>query len=185
MKTIIFLGAAASAMALAAAPALAQSPDAPSTGLFAPITGYGTLGMSDRKTGDQLEGVTGRLGLRFGPYLGAEAEGTFGVDEKKGTVGGLPYRNDWKRSVGAYAVGYVPVTPRLDVFGRVGLANTKLESRLGTDTAKSQRDSINYGGGAQFFFTGHDGLRADYTHESYTNGPGHANVWGLSYVRKF
>ena len=38
MKTIIFLGAAASAMALAAAPALAQSPDAPSTGLFAPIT---------------------------------------------------------------------------------------------------------------------------------------------------
>lgn len=180
MKKIILLSAAAASFAFAAAPALAQS-----AGVLGPISGYGTLGYGERKHGDQLESVTGRLGLRFGRFVGIEGEGAFGVDDKKGTVGGLPYKSELKRSVGAYAVGYVPITDRLDVFGRVGLGNTKLKGTLDGTSITEQRDSVNYGGGAQFFFTGHDGVRADFTRESYRNGPGHANVWGVSYVRKF
>jgi len=180
MKKVILLSAAVSSLAFVGAPAMAQS-----TAVLSPITGYGTLGYGMRKHGDQLESVTGRLGLRFGRFVGIEGEGAFGVDDKKGTVGGLPYKSELNRSVAAYAVGYVPITNRLDVFGRVGLGNTKLTGTLGETSITKQRDSVNYGGGAQFFFTGHDGLRADFTRESYRNGPGHANVWGVSYVRKF
>jgi opacity protein-like surface antigen len=182
MKSIIFAAAALSSLSLAAAPAAAQSADAARA-----VTGYGSLGYShyDSSNAPNLGGITGRLGARFGRYVGAEAEGTFGVRDKEGVVGGVPYKTEMKRSVAAYAVGYVPLSERLDLFGRVGLANTKIETTTAAGGSSFRRDSVNYGGGAQYFLTPNDGLRAEYTRQSYRDGPGHANVWGASYVRKF
>jgi outer membrane immunogenic protein len=181
MKTFILAGAALSALCLSTAPAHAQAV----TDWLTPITGYGALGYSMRDDGGHLGAVTGRLGLRYGRFLGTEAEGSFGVKDHDLTLGGLPYEQKLDRSVAAYAVGYVPILPRFDLFGRVGLGNTKLEGSIGALESDRQRDTLNYGGGAQYFFTGHDGLRADYTVEDYRQGPGHANVWNVSYVRKF
>jgi hypothetical protein len=181
MNKMIIATAAAATLSLAALPAAAQSDQAQR-----PITGYGTLGYSHVDGGStNLGGVTGRLGLRFGRFVGAEAEGTFGVDDDKGRVSGVPVQTELKRSVGVYGVGYVPVSPKIDLFGRVGLGNSKVETSGLGQAVRDSRDSVNYGGGAQVFLTDHDGVRAEYTRESFRHGPGHDNVWGLSYVRKF
>jgi hypothetical protein len=181
MNRIIIASAAAAAISLVALPAAAQTDPAQR-----PITGYGTLGYThlDRGPAD-LGGVTGRLGLRFGRFVGAEAEGTFGVDSDKSRVSGAPARTELKRSVGVYGVGYVPVGSKVDLFGRVGLGNSKVETSGLGQAVRESRDSVNYGGGAQVFLTQRDGLRAEYTRESFRHGPGHNNAWGLSYVRKF
>lgn len=179
MKKLILI--AALPVLAAAAPAMAQQ--ATDT---RPFTGYGTLGYShsDRGVSD-LGGVTGRLGLRFGQFVGVEGEGTFGVTDDDSTRRGVPTETKWERSMAAYGVGYLPVTPQLDLFGRVGLGNSRVKTRGLPQLETVQRDSINYGAGAQYFFTANDGIRADFTRESYRHGPGRADTYGLSYVRKF
>ena len=175
--------AAPLAIAAVAAPAAAQTAET------RPFTGYGSLGYSHSDRGQSdLGGVTGRVGLRFGRYLGAEAEGTFGVTDDDRVRGGRATETEWKRSVGAYAVGFVPLGDRMDVFARVGLANTKVETTpgvAGQSLTRQRNDSINYGAGVQYFLTQKDGLRADFTHESYRHGPGQASTYGVSYVRRF
>src|SRR3712207_3799278 len=115
MKRVAFATAAAAAC-LTAVPALAQT--APGVGA------YGTLGYSqhdDRGAG--LGTAQGRLGYKFTPMLGVEAEGAIGVDTDRGPVGQAKV----KRSVGAYAVGAAPVSPNLELFGRVGYGNTRFK----------------------------------------------------------
>lgn len=176
---IIAISVAVSALALAA-PALAQSDTAPG------ITGYGNLGYAQHDAGSIDTGaISGRLGARFGRYFGVEGEAGFGVKSDKNTVAGVQTRSSLKHDFAAYGVGFLPVTPRLDLFARAGYGTTKFGvTTAGTEVSNS-RSSWNYGGGAQYFLTANDGLRADYTRESFVHGPGHDNVWGLSYVRKF
>ena len=172
--------AALPALALSAGSAIAQEADA------RPFTGYGNLGYSHSDRGrSDVGGVTGRLGLRFGQFVGAEAEGTFGVTDDDSRRLGVPTETNWNRSVAAYGVGFVPVTPQFDVFARVGLGNSRVRTTGLAQPMTVKRDSINYGAGAQYFFTGNDGIRADFTRESYRHGPGRADTYGVSYVRKF
>jgi outer membrane immunogenic protein len=175
--------ALSSLMLIAAAPAMAQTGD---TG-FNPWSAYGTLGYNqyDQSAGSNLGALTGRLGLRYGRYVGAEVEGAFGVDNDTYLRGTAKADVDLTRSVAAYAVGYIPVMPRLDLFARVGLGNNEFHTTTPLSDIHNQRDTVNYGGGAQYFFTAHDGLRGEYTRESYSEGPGYADVWGVSYIRKF
>jgi outer membrane immunogenic protein len=179
MKSIIF-AAALPFLAISAAPALAQTADS------RPITGYGTLGYSHSDRGiSDLGGVTGRLGLRFGRIIGAEAEGTFGVTDDDSRRLGVPTETKLDRSMAAYVVAYAPISQRLDLFARAGLGNTRVKMTGLASTVTTRHDSINYGVGAQYFLTGNDGIRADITRESYRHGPGRADTYGVSYVRKF
>jgi hypothetical protein len=179
MKNIIVAAAGAAALGLAA-PAMAQGLQ------VQPVTAYGNLGYSFVDAGSaNLGAIHGRLGARFGQYLGLEAEGALGVDSDKSDIAGTTVKSDLKHSVAAYAVGFFPVTPQFDLFGRVGYGNTKIKASAAGVSASDDADSWNYGGGVQYFLTAKDGLRGEYTRHSFTNGPGHANVWAVSYVRKF
>ena len=179
MKSFIF-AAAVPLLALSAAPALAQAPDT------RPITGYGTLGYAHTDRGiSDLGGVTGRLGLRFGGVIGAEAEGTFGVTDDDSRRFGVPTETKLDRSMAAYVVGYVPLSPKLDLFARGGLGNTRVHMTGLPQRVTTRQDTFNYGVGAQYFLTGNDGIRADFTRESVRHGPGRADTYGVSYVRKF
>ena len=168
----------AAALCAVAAPAMAQ---------VAPLTGaYGTVGYSHVDAGDVgLGTLHGRLGYKFAPYLAAEAEGAFGVDRDSQTFGGLTYDAKIKRSVAAYAVGIVPLGPKLELFGRAGYGNTKLKVSIPAGAVSGSGDSWNYGGGAQYFFDGMNGVRADYTRHDFRHDRGSADVWGVSYVRRF
>jgi hypothetical protein len=175
----ILLATAFSALALSAAPAFAQDAAA---GTHAYINlGYTHLDPN----GAGLNALGGRIGARFGSYFGVEGEGSFGVGSDTTTVGRFPDKAKLAHSLAGYAVGYYPVTPRFDVLARIGYGNTHINNDVNGFSSTFSRDSINYGAGAQYFFTGADGIRAEYTRNDYRNDGGHANVWGVSYVRKF
>jgi len=189
------LFAAAAAACLLPAAALAQTAPAAtnSTGF------YGTLGYLGTNTQDlDLGAIQGRLGYRFLPWLGVEGEGAFGVKNDKSsqiingvTVDSKVHLRDQEA---IYGVGFLPLSPNFELFGRVGYGH---EGAKVTATAlaaggpvtvadKVAGDSWNFGAGGQWFFDDKNGIRADYTRYEFTpRDSGHADTWALSYVRKF
>lgn len=179
MNKSILIGAASALALVAAAPAFAQ--DQPST-----VGAYGNLGYSHLDpNGVHLNALGGRIGGRFWNYFGLEGEASFGVGDHSSTVAGTPGTTSMSHQIAGYAVGFIPVTPRFDILARVGYGNTHLHDDFNGVSVTRSVDSVNYGAGAQYFFTGHDGIRVDYTRNDYRDNMGHANVWGVSYVRKF
>lgn len=174
MKNIKFAAVAAAALTFVAAPAFAQT--------FSPTTFYGNLGYSHVDgDGVDLGAISARLGARLGQYVGVEAEGGLGVNDD--TVGGA--KVDLKHSVAGYVVGFAPLTPKIDLIGRVGYGTTRLGAEAGGVTVKDNQDSWNYGVGGQYFFDAANGLRAEWTRFDFTNDAGKADVWSVHYVRKF
>ncbi|RZJ40773.1 MAG: porin family protein [Brevundimonas sp.] len=175
MRTLILAAVAATAFA---APAMAQTVSSPQW--------YGTLGYGqvDDDFAD-LGTVTGRIGARFTPYLGAEAETSFGVaDDKKdfGAVNGVVrHRYD----AAAYAVATLPVAQNWSMFGRVGYGVTELQSEAAGVQSSDHQTSVNYGAGVNYDFDARNGVRADFTRRDYTDDAGKADVYSVNYVRRF
>ena len=93
------------------------------------------------------------------------------------TTGGVDV--DLKHEVAAYVVGFVPVSPKADLFARVGYSASKFDTSLGD----VKDDGVAYGVGGQYHFTDKDGVRLDWTRHDYDVG--NADVWALAYTRKF
>jgi hypothetical protein len=178
MKTLI--ATVSTLVAMAAVPALAQAQSLP------PSTVYGTLGYSQGRTdGVDVGAVQGRLGARVGQYLGAEAELAAGVNDDKTYVAGAPVDVELKHQAAIYGVGFLPVTPKADVFARVGYGETKVKASVPGASATDRQQSWNYGVGGQYFLDDANGLRADYTRHDFKDDGGEADVWSVGYVRKF
>lgn len=133
---------------------------------------YANLGYTHFDTDrGNLGGVTGRLGYHFTPNLGAEGEYTTGVSNDN--FGKL---NDaW----GIYGVGTLPVTERLNVFGRVGYQQIHVDGRNGA--TDSDGEGVGYGAGVQWNATQRWGLRGEYTRLSDAD----ADTWSLAGVMNF
>jgi hypothetical protein len=175
MKKILFVAAAAATF-VSAAPALAQ-------GAFDNTTFYGTLGYTQAAIDDldvDLGAVSGRLGARFTPYVGAEAELGFGVKDED--IGAISVELD--NHAAAYVVGFLPVQPNFDLFARVGYGTQELSVSGPGASASADGESVNYGVGAQFFFDANNGVRGDWTRHDFEDD-GEADVFSISYVRKF
>jgi hypothetical protein len=171
MKRVL-IAAAALAASAAAAPAFAQD----ATGW------YGNLGYSNNDVeGVNLGEVTGRLGYRMHPNFAVEGEVGFGVNDEDvfpGTTAKLD------NQAGIYAVGLLPVSPNLDVFARVGYGRAEVSVDGPGFTGSGDGDGVRYGAGAQWMWDGANGLRGDWTRHDYGDN-GNADVWSISYVRKF
>jgi len=167
------LAAAAAAAFAVASPALAA--DAPA------INWYGNLGYAnvDASGGPALDTVIARVGGKT-TYFGGEIEAATGLGEK--TDSGVKVKV--QDEIAAYAVGFYPVAPNADIFARVGYGRTELKASAGGSSVTAGENSWNYGVGAQYFW-GANGVRGDYTYMDFQNNGGHANAWGVSYVRKF
>ncbi|MCI3134946.1 hypothetical protein [Phenylobacterium aquaticum] len=84
MKALIAT-AAAGLLAATLVPAVASAQD------LSPVTGYGTLGYAaSEANGVNLGALQGRVGARFGKYLGVEGEAAFGVNNDKTYVAARP-----------------------------------------------------------------------------------------------
>jgi outer membrane immunogenic protein len=179
MKVLIVAATAAAAMAV---PALALAQDATGGTSF-----YGTLGYAGL-TGNHtdLGEIQGRLGARFGQYLGVEGEVGAGVKGDKVNVDGVEGKLKLQNQEAIYGVGFLPLSPQVDLLARVGYGYTRVKaSALGT-SASDSGDSWNYGVGAQYHLDAKNGVRADYTREEFQgSGGGGANVWALAYSRRF
>ena len=170
---------ATAALSLLAAPAMAQSLQAPAY--------YGTLGYTqlDGSDGD-LGAVTGRFGAKLTPNFGAEAEASFGVRDDDVTVGTVTGSIEHEYDAAAYAVAYLPVSPNIELFGRVGYGTTQIKAEAAGFSVTEDGESVNYGAGANWFFDGRNGVRGDWTRRDFTddNG-GEVDTWSVSYVRRF
>lgn len=179
MKTSMLAAVAGTVVALAAVPAAAQSISQP--GL------YGTLGYAfvDGGSAANFGAIAGRVGARVHPNFGLEADAAFGVDGDSQQVGTVNVKTKLTHSFAAYGVGFLPVAPNFDLLARVGYGTSKIRAKSGAISASSSEESWNYGVGAQYSFDGKNGVRGDYTRYDFNNGGGNADVWAVSYVRKF
>ncbi len=169
---------AAAAVSVIAAPAFAQTMQGP--------TYYGTLGYSqlDHSDGD-LGAITGRVGAKFNPYLGVEGEASIGVKDDDFTFAGVDGKIEHDYDAAAYVVGTLPVTPNFELFARGGYGTTKIKTELAGFNGEVDGESWNYGAGANYYLDGQNGLRADWTRRDFRDDAGEADVYSLSYVRRF
>jgi opacity protein-like surface antigen len=165
-----------------ALPALAQAQTAAPTGV------YGTLGYAGTSnSGADVGAIQGRLGYRFNNYIGAEGELSGGVKQDRvGVAPGVDAKVKLNHQEAVYGVGFLPVTPKLDVLGRVGYGHSKYSVSVPGAKGSDASDSWNYGAGVQYHVDEKNGVRADYTREEFQRSAGgHADVWSVAYARHF
>jgi len=189
MKALII--AVSGAAMLTAAPALAQP--------LGETQVYGTLGythiFSDLKNEDSLNAlqddsadlgaIQGRVGARFGRYLGVEGEVATGIKDAKVSVGDVDANVKLKHQVAAYGVGYLPISDKADLFARVGYGSQKIKAEALGVSASADADSWNFGAGGQYFFDGANGVRAEYTRYDLQGNNPNLDTVSVAYVRKF
>jgi outer membrane immunogenic protein len=182
MKSLI-VAASALAVAAVAAPAFAQTPSIPA------ITGYANLGYSNANydpgvgASASLSMLDGRVGAVVGKYIGAEGEFGFGINTDNVADGALEAK--LRNTYAGYAVAHLPLAQNAEAFARVGYGHSSLRvNESGTSTVAGE-DSWNFGAGFQYFLTAKDGFRAEYTRYDFRHDAGQANVFGISYVRRF
>jgi hypothetical protein len=179
MKSLI--GAASVAAIAALVPAFAQAQTAAPTGV------YGTLGYAGASMGGADVGaIQGRLGYRFSPYLGVEGELAGGVKSDTVDIGGVDAKVKVQHQEAIYGVGFLPVSPNIDLLARVGYGNTHVKASALGSSYSDDGDSWNYGVGGEYHIDPKNGVRADYTREEFTgHDSGHADVWSVAYTRRF
>ena len=122
-----------------------------------------------------------RLGYNFSQNFGIEAEGSLGLIDNEIRTG-VDLETQW--DLGAYIVGRVPVSEKLDLFARAGYTSVNFHVEgTGVQTADFNADGFAVGGGLQYNISDLNGIRIGYT---YNEADGiDADVIDLSFVRKF
>lgn len=167
------------------------------------VTWYATAGYNAEDGGQlDLASVAGRVGARFGTYFGVESEANVGVDSERFVY--FPPcsqicpdivfldRAKLNNSEALYGVGYLPITAKLDLFGRAGYGFANYSAGPVFHQGFAEQ-SFNFGVGCQYFLDGANGLRVDYTREEVTSKDqlgsettGDAiNDWSISFVHRF
>jgi hypothetical protein len=191
---IVVASAALSVLAMAS-PALAQDASGPTyTGL------YGNLGWAGDQTHNTFTNeIEGRLGYRFGRYLGVEGELSGGLNTDHytfapGTASQTSVGVKQSLAAAGYVVGFLPLGSNFDLLGRVGYGASRYNiSPNGLPDYHVSENGVRLGAGAQYFFDSRNGVRADYTWEDMNDVhdvPGffpakHANVYAVTFAHKF
>ncbi len=183
------LAATAVAALAVAAPAAAQSFSAPTVEASVGYTHYSIDAGDDAGLGDldvDFGAVHGRLTGRLHPNFGVEGEVQVGVNDDEQTFAGTDVSIGINYAATAFVVGYVPVTPNFDLFARLGVGVLEVEAEVeGFDSESESGSTLAYGAGAQYFFDGQNGVRADYTRYDGEDDSGEADSLSVSYVRRF
>jgi hypothetical protein len=178
MKPVL-IAAAAAAAALVALPAAAQD-----TWNWSNPSWYGTLGWAWHDADEaSVSTIQGRVGARFHPNFGVEGELGFGIDDDS-IAPGIDAKISDEEAI--YAIGFLPINPNLDLFARVGWGRTGFDVDCHGPCGGGFDDDdsgVRFGGGAQWFWDGQNGVRGEYTREENDNTD--ADTWSISYVRKF
>ena len=189
--TSSFLVVSAAALALgaavAAAPASAQVDPRDNT---ASHYWYGMLGSTNHEVfSSSLFTLDGSLGARWG-WFGVEGEFGWGINHHRLGTGLTSNTGMTGTSVGLnnqqtiYGVGYLPLGRNIDLFARGGWGRTQWNFK-GMAHPNDQDTNWNVGGGGQWFWNGDNGIRAEYTHETFDVAAPTADSWSVSYVLKF
>ena len=173
MKTLL-IAAAATAVALSGA-AAASAQDVGRV--------YGSVGVNgvdNDKTDTKLNSVNARVGTKITPHFGVEGEAAFGTNKDSTALGQYKLTN----KVAAYGVGYLPVSPKFDLIGRVCVSDTDLKAPAAAGKLE-QGTALDYGVGAQYHLDNDYALRADLTRSDYNGDKGQSTSTTVSLVKKF
>lgn len=116
---------------------------------------YGELGISQFDIsggGFSAEPLVlrGIVGAELHPYVAAEAMLGFGIKDDDASVAGLPIDVEVKHTWGLFAKPKIMLGERVELYGRLGYARTKVEtSGLGLSSSDTEGD-LAYGLGANF-----------------------------------
>lgn len=162
------IAATAAAVALIAAPAMAQD-----------LEGYVNLGASyiDADGDADLGAATIRVGAIYKSYFGIEGEASVGLIDD--SVFGADI--NMNRQAAIYAVAHLPVAENIDLMVRGGWGREQYDF-AGVQATSS---SFNYGVAAQFNIDDTQGVRADWTRHDFEDISTRSDYYSLSYVRRF
>lgn len=143
--------------------------------------------MGQNSSGGDVGAIQGRLGYRLNNWLGVEGEVAGGVkNDNVGVAPGVSAKASLDREYAAYATGFVPLSPKFGLIGRVGYGHERMSYKAPVTEFTQSSDSINYGAGVEYKLDPKNGVRADYTREAFQHsGVDDANVWSVAYSRHF
>jgi len=155
---------------------------------------YASAGVSSfdsEQPGAKLAAIQGRVGAKFLPYLGVEAEAGTGISSDTWHLLYAPYlgtvKTELNYQVAGYVVGTLPVSTKAELFARVGYGKAKFDQDVLMDgqggSSSVSRDGWAFGAGAQYFFDGKSGVRLDYTRHEVDEG--HIDAWSAGFVHRF
>jgi OOP family OmpA-OmpF porin len=137
--------------------------------------GAAQVDLNDGPIDDDDTGFAAYGGYRFNDHFGLEAQWLDGAQiAAPGTELDL-------RSVGAYAVGYLPVNDRFDLFAKAGMQRWDTDARSAFIGEDSGTD-IGYGLGAQYRFTDQLGLRGEWQRIALEDTEADAFLVSLNYA---
>ncbi len=96
-----------------------------------------------------------------------------------------PWRTHPSVPRGELTVGFLPVTPNIELLARAGHGVTKFDASSAASPLRGSMDSWNYGVGAQYRFDDKNGVRADWTKSEYSHSKADADTLAVAFVRKF
>jgi len=147
---------------------------------------YTTLGVNSYDVARDIYGAQGRFGYQIADNLGAEIEGSLGLNDEDADTAiprGIRVGVDWQ--LAAFARASLPIGQRINLFARGGYHRTNLSSDLSqTQQFTFKEDGLAYGAGAELNLTPVDAIRADYTVYEL-DGPANFDSVSLAYLRRF
>jgi len=174
------------AAALAGVSAAWVTPAAAAAPNYSGVTYYGDLGYANAAdSGADISMLTGTIGARVGKYLGGEFEVSTGLNTSSASVSGIPVKLKMNEEGALYLVGYAPVAPNADLFAKLGFGGTNVTASVPGLKVSGEDRSVNFGGGGQYFFDAHNGVRLEYIYHSVTGGDPNISTVSISYVRNF
>ena len=207
LKTMLIGTAAAGAMIAAAGSASAQS-YSDEQGFYLQ-GGYSYLDIQPdgADSGVDTNAITARAGYQFNDWFSLESDITTGIDDGEFDYNvdedefDLDDNNDGDFNdliagsgdiglnylVGIYGKAEVPVTERLDAFGRAGYAFIDLDAEIQTPggtpitTIEDSEDGAALGGGLDYALTEDWNLRGEYTWYGFGNTDTHAAMLSAGY----
>lgn len=123
-------------------------------------------------------------GYNLNRYFAVEGNLAFGVTEKTYDIGGTDIKAKVDYTLGAYAVGSLPVSENVDLLGRVGFMKGQFKVSGFGASEKVDDTGPAFGVGVRYFPNGGvHGVRADYTRYEFDDVDG--QFIQVSYVRRF
>lgn len=149
----------------------------------------GTYGAVGAATYDfDTYGVDVKLGHNFNKNFGIEAQGIIGLSSETGRVCSDPRCASFKQktdyTIGAFAVGRLPLSGQFEAFARAGVHNSKynfdINNALNTMIDETYT-GVAIGGGLQYNLNSKNAIRLETTYLGKID----SQTSAISFVRKF
>lgn len=160
--------------------ALAPSAFAQDTGAYWSV-GYTHISVDVEDEDANVGAIQGKLGYRFHPNFAIEGEAAFGVVDETYDILGTDVDVGLDKEWGIYGVGFIPVSPEVNLFARAGFVDVEIEASAGGMSVSDGDTGTGYGAGL-IWDVGMFDLRAEYTRYDFD---AEADTFSISIGGKF